>query len=147
MSDKQQIDPAMVSVWRLTWRRFRRHRVALVSLWVIIFLYLMAAFADFLATGDPRTTHSRLSFLPPQTIRWFDDGTFRPHVLGVVVKRDRTTLRRTYYLDPSKKIPVYFFARGFEYRLLGIISSNRHLLGLQATPSRDNIFLLCTDRL
>ena len=49
MSDKKQVDPAMVSVWRLTWRRFRRHRIALVSLWVIILLYLIAAFADFLA--------------------------------------------------------------------------------------------------
>lgn len=146
-NEKSQVDPALVSVWRLTWRRFRKHRLALVSLYVVGVMYLVAALADFLATGDPRTTHSRLSYLPPQSIRWFDGGQFRPHVLGIRVKRDPRKLRRSYQLDPSEKIPVRFFASGFEYRFLGLVPATRHLVGLEATSTRDNVFLLGTDRL
>ena len=119
----------------------------MISLYVVGLLYLVAALADFLATGDPRTTHARLSYLPPQRIRWFDDSQFRPHVLGIRVKRDPRTPRRHHQLDPSEKIPVRFLARGAEYRLLGLIPATRHLLGVEPTTTRDNIYLLGTDRL
>ena len=37
----------------LMWRRFRRHRLALVSLWIVIAFYLVAVLAEFLAPTDP----------------------------------------------------------------------------------------------
>src|SRR5206468_10392904 len=51
-----------------------------------------------------------------------------------------------YRADPSQKIPVRFFAQGFEYRFLGLIPMSRHLIGVD--PGRDasgTIFLLGTD--
>jgi ABC-type dipeptide/oligopeptide/nickel transport system permease subunit len=42
-----------VSLWRMTWRNFRRHRLAMFSLVLLIILALMAIFADQLAPYDP----------------------------------------------------------------------------------------------
>ena len=65
---------------QLTWWRFRRHRLAVVSLFIVVLFYLVAIFADFLAVADPHATDARRSFIPPQGDPLFDDGAFRPHV-------------------------------------------------------------------
>ena len=41
------------STWALAWRRFKRHRMAMASLVVILFLVLMAVFAPWIAPYDP----------------------------------------------------------------------------------------------
>ena len=41
------------SAWQLTWRRFRQHKLAIISLVLLGFLYLVVLLADFLATADP----------------------------------------------------------------------------------------------
>lgn len=43
------------STWALAWRRFKRHRMAMASLVVILFLVLMAVFAPWIAPYDPTT--------------------------------------------------------------------------------------------
>lgn len=146
-STPRSTDPALASVWQLTWRRFRKHRLALISGGIVIAFYAVAVLADFLATGNPHTTHAQISFLPPQRIRWFDDGRWFPHVLGIQSSRDPRTLRRQYELNPADKIPVRFFVPGEEYRLLGLLPTSIHLLGVKANSARDNIYLLGTDRL
>ncbi len=35
--------------WRLMWWKFRKHKLALGSGFVVIFIYLIAAFAEFIA--------------------------------------------------------------------------------------------------
>ena len=39
--------------WRLFWWKFRRHKLALASLVIVVLLYLVAAFAEFLAPFPP----------------------------------------------------------------------------------------------
>ena len=51
---------------QLTWRRFRRHKLAFISLFIVALFYLVAIFADFLAITDPHATDARRSFIPPQ---------------------------------------------------------------------------------
>ena len=48
-------------------------------------------------------------------------GGFSPHVRAVKGARDPQTFQRVYRADPSEKIPIRFFAEGFEYRFLGLI--------------------------
>jgi peptide/nickel transport system permease protein len=60
-------------------------------------------------------------------------------------KRDPVTFKRVYEPDPAKKIPVTFFARGFEYRLFGLIPTDRHLLGVAEGRAEETLFLLGTD--
>lgn len=39
--------------WQITWKKFRRHRMALVGLFVLVILYLSAIFAPIVAPYDP----------------------------------------------------------------------------------------------
>src|SRR5262249_12684967 len=122
--DKQRIFVA--SQWQLMWWRFRKHRLAVASGVVIAGFYLVVLGADFLAYSDPLASEAQRSLMPPQPIRWFDDGRFHPHVYGFKGARDPLTFKRVYQADPSQKIPVRFFAQGFEYRFLGLIPMSRH---------------------
>src|SRR3989442_1032010 len=84
--------------------------------------------------------------MPPQSVHWFDGGRFRPHVYAVKGARDLQTFKRVYQVDPGQKIPIRFFAQGFEYRFLGVIPMTRHLIGVdEGLDATKTIFLLGTD--
>jgi len=127
------------------WWRFRRHKLAMVGSIIVLLFYGVVVFADFLAYTSPTASEAQRSLLPPQSIRWLDGGQLRPHVYGFTGQRDPVTLKRVYTLDPAKKIPVRFLARGFEYRLLGLIPADRHLLGIEGAKPEETLFLLGTD--
>jgi peptide/nickel transport system permease protein len=136
----------VASQWQLMWWRFRKHKVAVASGVVVIGFYLVVLGADFLAYADPNASEAQRSLMPPQPVRFFDNGTFRPHVHGLKGMRDPNTFKRVYRPDPDVKIPLRFFATGFEYHFLGLIPMNRHLIGVD--PEHDasqTIFLLGTD--
>ena len=78
----------VASQWRLTWWRFRRHRVAVASGIVVIGFYLVVLGADFLAYADPNASEAQRSLMPPQPIHWFEGWRFRPHVYAVKGVRD-----------------------------------------------------------
>ena len=144
IADAQRVFVA--SQWQLMWWRFRKHRLAVASGIVVAGFYLVVLGADFLAYSDPLASEAQRSLMPPQPIRWFDDGRLRPHVYGFKGARDPLTFKRVYQPDPGQKIPVRFFAQGFEYRFLGLIPTSRHLVGVD--PGRDasvTLFLLGTD--
>jgi peptide/nickel transport system permease protein len=127
------------------WWRFRRHRLAMIGTAVVLFFYATVVFADFLAYADPGASEAQRSLLPPQRIHLFQDDRFAPYVYGLTGKRDPMTFKRVYTPDPEKKIPVRFFAKGFEYRFLGLFQSDRHLLGLEGVRAEDGLFVLGTD--
>jgi len=136
----------VASQWQLTWWRFRKHRVAVASGVVVLGFYLAVLGADFLAYADPQISEAQRSLMPPQPIHWFDGWRFSPHVYAVKGARDPQTFRRIYQVDPADKIPVRFFAKGFEYRLFGLIPTSRHLIGVdEGRDATKTIFLLGTD--
>jgi len=138
---------AQATQLQLTWWRFRRHRLAVISLFVVVLFYAAAVFADFLAVSDPHATDARRSFVPPQGISLFDNGALRPNVSGLKGIRDPRTFKLAYTPDPARKLPVVLFAHGYPYRLFGLIETDRHLLGLEGGQGVDGIFLLGTDQL
>ena len=136
----------VASQWQLMWWRFRKHKVAVASAVIVFGFYLVVLGADFLAYADPNASEAQRSLMPPQRVYWFDDGRFGPHVYAVKGARDPQTFQRVYRADPSEKIPVRFFAEGFEYHFLGVIPTTRHLIGVDG--GRDvakTIFILGTD--
>ena len=137
----------VASQWQLMWWRFRKHRLAMIGAVAIIFFYLVVIGADFVAYSDPEVTEANYSQMPPQLIRFFDEGVFRPHVLAVSGARDPNTFKRVFETDPNVKIPLRFFARGYAYDFLGFIPTDRHLIGVAEGRAEDTIFLLGTDTL
>ena len=137
----------VASQWQLMWWRFRKHRLAMIGAVAIIIFYLVVIGADFVSYSDPEVTEANYSQMPPQPIRLFDQGAFRPHVLGVKGARDPNTFKRVFKTDPNLKIPLRFFARGYAYKFLGFIPADRHLIGVEEGRAEDTIFILGTDTL
>jgi peptide/nickel transport system permease protein len=137
------------SQWTLIWHKFSRHRLAMVALVVVVLIYLVAAFAEFLAPTDPAKFDPRYTFAPPQQIHLFltdDEGTrFAPHVLGFKSQVDPKSFRRMFQPDPEKVIPIGFFVEGQPYKFWGIWDANRHFLG--PVDKADPFFLIGGDRL
>jgi peptide/nickel transport system permease protein len=138
---------AVATQFQLTWWRFRRHRLAMVSGVVLALFYASAFLADFLATTDPHATDARTSYIAPQPIHLFDqDGAFRPYVNGLKGVRDMKTFKIVYTIDPNRRVYVTLLAPGYEYSLLGF-TTNIHLLGLKDAQRGEGIYLLGTDQL
>lgn len=131
--------------WQLMWWRFKKHRLAMVSTAVVLLFYLVVIGADFLAYSDPLASEAQRSLLPPQPIYLFDEGRLAPYVYGLTGRRDPMTLKRVYTPDFTRKIPITFFAQGFEYDLLGFIPMRLHLIGVADGRPEETIFLLGTD--
>ena len=137
---------AVATQRQLIWWRFKKHKLAVLSLFIVALFYLVAVFADFLAYTDPEASDSRRGYIPPQTITWFDaDGAFRPHVHGLKGVRDMKTFKLVYKIDETRKVYIKFFAEGYPYHLLGFIPANRHLLSFDTSVPENGLFLLGTD--
>ena len=57
-------------------RKLSRHRLAQFSGVILLILYMVAIFADFLAPTDPNTYAARFTYAPPQALHLFDGGSF-----------------------------------------------------------------------
>ncbi len=132
--------------WKLVWWKFRKHKLALISGVVVILIYLVALFVEFLSPFPPGRTDSKFLYAPPQTLHFFDEqGKFGLYVNGYTSKIEPAALRRVFVVDPSIRIPVGFLVEGYEYKLLGLIPTNRHLIG--PVDQSQPMFLLGADRL
>jgi hypothetical protein len=75
--------------WKLTWWRFRKHKLAVFSLWVVVLISAIAAMPEFFAVQDPYATSARRAFIPPQPIQFLHEGRLvAPFAYGVVGQRD-----------------------------------------------------------
>ena len=143
---------AIATPRQLMWWKFRKHRVALVSVVILGIFYLLGMiFPEFVSHLDPNGVNASYKNVPPQSISFIDaDGNFslRPGVHGLITVRDPETLRRSYEVDTGVWHPLYFFTPGRPYKLWGIFESDIHLFGLgpDADP-RATYFPLGTDRL
>jgi peptide/nickel transport system permease protein len=136
----------VASQWQLMWWRFRKHHLAMAAGMIVLCFYLVAIFADVLATTDPELSDAKRSLMPPQRIHWFDGWSLRPHVYAVKGARDPKTFKRVYQSDPTQKIPVYVWAHGFPYKFFGLIPTDRHLLGVgTGYEAAQTLFILGTD--
>ncbi len=136
---------AVATQWQLMWWRFCKHRLAIIGTIVLIIFYFISMGADFLAYVDPDESEAQRSLMGPQPIHWFDDGSFRPYVHPINGMRDPITFKRVYAPDTSVKLPVKFFGHGFQYRFLGFIKTDIHLLSVEGGKASEALFLLGTD--
>ncbi|MDB5586221.1 MAG: transporter permease [Devosia sp.] len=149
----RQIDAGRMQAagqWVLIWHKFRKHKLALVSLFVVGLIYLVALFAEFLAPADPGKFDPRYTFAPPQSIGLFADDrqggqSFQPHVTGYKITLDVKSFRRVFVPDPDVIVPIGFFVQGQPYKMWGLFPSNLHFIGPldQSQP----FFLIGADRL
>ncbi len=135
---------ATASQAKLTWLRFRRHRMAMVGLGIVLLMYLVALFAEPVAPFNPDKSNARLVFHPPQMVQFFDGWAFSPHVLAYRLARDPVTLQPRYVADGSRKVRLRFFVAGDPYKLWGLFDGTIHLIGPE--NAGDTVFILGADR-
>jgi len=135
--------------WKLMWWRFRKHKMALVSAAVLILLYLIAAFCEFVAPYDPDQYFIKYKLAPPTRIHIRDaEGHFHlPFVYRIVRTKDPETLRDIYNEDTSTRYPIRLFVHGSEYKMWGLWKLDLHLFGLNVPHEEQGIFLLGADRM
>jgi peptide/nickel transport system permease protein len=132
--------------WTLIWWRFRKHVLAMTSLWFLAILSVMALFAETVAPYDPFGIERLLTFSPPTAVRIIHDGQLHwPFVYALARERDPETARVTYVDDTDEPLPIQFFVSGDEYSFFGLFKTDIHLFGVDSR--RDKINLLGTDAL
>jgi len=151
--DASQEDSVFVATqWQLMWWRFRKHKLAMIAGVILLLLYCIALFPEFLATYSPHESRKLFSQVPPHKVRFVDsEGKFglRPFNYAYERTRDPDTLRLVYTPDLDVKYYLGFFVRGFDYKVLGLVASNLHLVGVKPdeTGTAPEVFLMGTDNL
>lgn len=135
----------MASHWSLMWRKFRKHKAAMVSIVVLAFLYLLGIFCEFLAPYALDSRQIQYVFVKPQPVRIFREGKLsRPYVYGLKLTRNMETLEKVYTADPEVIHFVRFFVHGDAYEMWGLFEGDLHLFGGEEGAP---VFLFGTDRL
>lgn len=127
--------------WRIAASRLRRHRMAVFGLRVLVILYTLTLFAGFFAPYHYDNEDREQSYHPPLRLHFFDEsGRFhlRPFVYRTSYEFD-AYFNRVWKKDLGERYPVRFFTEGDSYKILGLISANTHLFGVDY-PARIYLF-------
>ncbi len=135
----------LASHWRMMWWKLQRHRLAVISGFVLLAMYATILVSELLAPYELSTRNIEYIFAPPQTIRLFHEGQFvGPFVYGFDYELNMENLQRVYTVDRTDVQPIRFFCLGDPYKFLGLIPGRFHFM----CPAEDGtLFLLGTDRL
>jgi peptide/nickel transport system permease protein len=140
--DRKDMD---APAWLLVWRRFRRHKLGLISGLFLLFSYLMLPVAGFIAPYTPNERSAEYLYHPPQGIHWFHDGALiGPYVYATSGAADLENFRWQYETDTDRPMRLELFCEGGSYNLLGFIPSDTHLF---CAPKGATVFLFGSDRL
>jgi len=120
-----------LSQWQLIVRRFKRHKLALASLFVLAFLYLMGLMAEAVAPYTSDQRHLDHAYAPPQALRWsWQHGL---HVRALVQHTDPISFRKS-YTESAVPVPLRWGAAlsaGDEpVALWGLLPLHRRLLAI-----------------
>jgi len=141
-SERSDMD---VSVARLMWRKFRRHKLALISGLFLAFCYLLLPVAGFVAPYTPNQRDAEHLYAPPQSINLWHQGEFiGPYVYETTGEADLVNFRWVYETDRTSPRKLEFFCKGKAYNLFGLIRSDTHLF---CAPKGATVFLWGSDRL
>ncbi len=131
--------------WRLAWWKFKKHKLAVGSGILVILIYFVAAFAEFLAPYAPGDYGARYTYAPPQRLHIWDGEKLGLYVLGYRVEFNAASYEREFVMDPEQKIPVGFFVKGSPYKLWNLFESDIHFFG--PLDPEQPMYLLGADRL
>jgi len=126
----------------IPWLKFKRNKLGMISLIILIILYSGLLFEGFLAPYAPNTKFKTKSFQPPHTVRFISEGKF----IGPYVHEYRISNRylKEYQVDRKQVHRLRLFVKGDPYKLFFLIPADRHLFG---TADSAPFFLMGADRL
>ncbi len=119
-------------------------KFAKAALIILGVLYFVILFADFIAPYSSMYSRRDMSYVPPSKIYTIDEnGKFSlPYTYNYVREYDSDLMQTVFKQDRTQKYYLKILPKGENYKLLGIIPSDRHLFG---TDKGGQIYLLGTD--
>ena len=127
--------------YRLMLEKFKKHKLAVVSFYILSAIYLMAIFANFVSPYSQVSRFGDYLYASPSKIHIRDEqGNFHlPFVYGRASELDEATFTYSFVEDTAVRYPIRLFVRGEPYKMWGVILSDIHLFGIE---SEDYPFLL-----
>ena len=136
------------SQWALMARKFRRHKLAMGSTFVLLLFYITAIFGNFIAPQGTEQYDGKFVNCKPTPVHWFHEGKLvGPFVYGMKTERDPVTFMAQHVEDKEKICRIKFFTQGDpggEYKWFGLFPSNLHLFEAE---EGGKIFLFGTDNM
>ncbi|MCD9149154.1 ABC transporter permease [Pseudophaeobacter flagellatus] len=131
--------------WVLIWRKFKTHRLGLISGAFLLICYLLLPVIGFIAPYVPNQRLSEHLYAPPQSINLFHEGEFiGPFIYPMTSKADLETFQWVFKPDLDTPRKLDFFCEGKTYHIAGLIASDTHLF---CAPKGATVFLWGSDRL
>ena len=131
--------------WRIAWRNFRKHRLAVWAGRALVVLYLVMLLDGFFTPYHYDSQVREHAYHPPLRLHFYDtEGRFhlRPFVYGTTYEFDDNQ-ERVWKEDTTRRYPVRFLFRGEPTTILfGLVRTRWHLFGVEA-PGR--LYLLGAD--
>ena len=123
---------ADATTWRLVWRRFRRHRLAMLSAFVLALYVLMALFAPFIAPYGETTRNTTYVKGPPELVKIWDGGPAWPYADVQVTERGAATegFRYSVRAVEGERKGIRWFVRGESWSFFGLFETDWHLFGV-----------------
>ncbi len=147
IEEKHEVEFKSLSQWQLMWRAFKKHKLAMGATILLLCFYLVALTCGFVAPNTPNERWTEYIYAPPQMPHFFDENQhfhLRPFVYGYKQTFDDETWERIYTIDKTTKHPIKFFAKGTEYKFIGLFKTNIHLFGIE---ENEPLFIFGSDEL
>jgi peptide/nickel transport system permease protein len=121
-----------------------KDKFALTALVVLLVLYLIILFADFIAPYSKYYSNRDASYAPPSKVYTIDENgkLSLPYTYNYIREYESSLMQTIYKQDRSQKHYLKLFVKGEEYKILGFIPANIHLFG---TKDDGQLYLLGTD--
>ena len=133
LTSESVIQKSRESQFRLMWIKFRKHKVAVVSLIAIVVFYILAIFNRFFSPYEMEKINSDYVYAPPTKIYFVHEGKFslRPFVYASDVVFNRDTFRWEHTENREKQYSIRLFVRGYEWKLFGLFPSRLHFFDVE----------------
>ena len=117
------------SQFKLIRIKFKKHKLAQVSLYILSLFYLIAFFAEFVAPYAKSFRVADRQFIPPNAIHIFDEskGLTRPFIYEYSKTLDKKTFKWIYKENKEKTLEIKLFCTVEPYDLVGIIKISKKL--------------------
>ncbi len=130
---KEQIEYESLSPIGIAFNRLKKHKLSMISLYVLIFFYTIALFAEFIAPYPAVYECRKKPYQPPVALHFFDkDGfSFIPFIYQYETRLNQYYEKAYVPVPDSKRHYLQLFIHGEPYKFWGIIPCNIHLFGVQ----------------
>ncbi len=114
--------------------KLKKHKPALAGFIILVVLYIVCIFAEFIAPYHFDNESRSNSYNPPSRIHFIDtNGKLHlfPFVYTYHYEFD-AYYNRVFIEKKGRRFPLKLFVKGDKYKLLGIIPCTRHLIGVES---------------